>query len=43
MEGTPRDYMTRAENGFEAEVDFLNWAKDFTKPVRVVRVEQVVI
>lgn len=39
----PREYMVRSEDGFEAERNFLAWAKDLERPVRVVRVERVVI
>lgn len=37
----PREYLVRSEDGFEAERNFLAWAKDLEKPVRVIRVERV--
>ena len=40
FEKKPREYMVRATDGFEAEKNFLSWAKDLPKPVRVVRVER---
>lgn len=41
--GTPRDFKTKASCGFDAEIDFLLWARDLREPVKVVRVEKVSI
>ena len=40
FEKKPREYMVRATDGFEAEKNFLRWAKDLPNTVRVVRVER---
>lgn len=37
----PRSYWTKASCGFDAEVNFLLWARDLREPVKVVRVEKV--
>ena len=39
----PKEYLVRAEDGFEAEKNFLSWANDLNGAVRVVRVERIVI
>lgn len=41
FEDKPREYLTRAEDGLDAELDFLCWAKDLPGAVRVVRVEKI--
>lgn len=39
----PREFLTRAEDGFQAERNFLKWANILSMPVRVVRVERMAI
>lgn len=39
----PAEFLTRAEDGFDAERNFLIWAKDLVNPVRVVSVERITI
>jgi hypothetical protein len=39
----PREFLTRAEDGFRAEQKFLAWSNALMHPVRVVSVERVVI
>ena len=40
FEKKEREYMVRATDGFEAEKNFLRWAKDLPNTIRVVSVEQ---
>ncbi len=42
-EKKPREYLVRAEDGFEAEKNFLAWARDLPSTVRVVSVERIVL
>lgn len=38
----PNQYWTKADDGFDAECNFLQWASDsLSSPVRVVRVERI--
>lgn len=44
MADKPKQYQTRADDGFEAEVCFLKWAgRMLKKPVKVLRVERISI
>ena len=43
MNDKPRQYLTRAEDGFQAEQKFLEWANMLMQPVRVVRVERMAV
>jgi hypothetical protein len=43
MNDKPRQYLTRADDGFQAEQKFLEWANMLSVPVRVIRVERIVL
>lgn len=43
MNDKPRQYLTRADDGFQAEQKFLQWANMLSVPVRVVSVERIAI
>ena len=43
MNDKPREFMTRAKDGFYAELKFLIWADMLGYPVRVVSIERLAI